>query len=78
MAQPYVVRYSIALCAFMNITQCSVATNPSITPFTPMPPVDLTSLLEALEERQVTIGGQDMKLPDPFIAFATQTGSYQN
>ncbi len=36
------------------------------------PPKTTTSLLEALEERQVTIGGQDMKLPDPFIAFATQ------
>ena len=36
------------------------------------PPKTTTSLLEALEERQVTIGGQDMKLPDPFISFATQ------
>ena len=36
------------------------------------PPKTTTSLLEALEERMVTIGGQDMKLPAPFIAFATQ------
>ena len=36
------------------------------------PPKTTTSLLEALEERQVTIGSQDMPLPKPFIAFATQ------
>ena len=29
-------------------------------------------MLETLEERQVTLGGIDMKLPDPFTAFATQ------
>ncbi|MEM0159209.1 MAG: MoxR family ATPase [Candidatus Micrarchaeaceae archaeon] len=36
------------------------------------PPKTMSALLETLEERQVTIGGNDMKLPSPFTAFATQ------
>ncbi|MEM3791511.1 MAG: MoxR family ATPase [Candidatus Micrarchaeaceae archaeon] len=36
------------------------------------PPKVMNAFLEALEERQVTIAGQDFKLPSPFIAFATQ------
>lgn len=32
----------------------------------------MSALLETLEERQVTLGGQSMQLPRPFIAFATQ------
>jgi MoxR-like ATPase len=35
-------------------------------------PRTTTSLLEALEERQVTIGGESMQLPKPFMALATQ------
>ncbi|NBI27900.1 AAA family ATPase [Chengkuizengella marina] len=31
-----------------------------------------SSLLEAMEERQVTIDGQTFKLPEPYIVFATQ------
>ncbi len=36
------------------------------------PPKTMGAFLEALEERQVTIGGQDLKLPVPFMAIATQ------
>ncbi|MDE1856970.1 MAG: MoxR family ATPase [Candidatus Micrarchaeota archaeon] len=36
------------------------------------PPKTTTALLEALEERQVTIGNETMPLDRPFIAFATQ------
>ena len=32
----------------------------------------MSGFLEVLEERRVTIGGEDMQLPKPFIAFATQ------
>ncbi|MCL5786809.1 MAG: MoxR family ATPase [Candidatus Marsarchaeota archaeon] len=32
----------------------------------------MSGFLEVLEERRVTIGGEDMPLPKPFIAFATQ------
>ena len=32
----------------------------------------VTALLEAMEERQVTIEGQPRPLPDPFIVIATQ------
>ncbi len=32
----------------------------------------MSGFLEVLEERRVTIGGEDMALPKPFIAFATQ------
>lgn len=32
----------------------------------------MSGFLEVLEERRVTIGGEDMGLPKPFIAFATQ------
>ncbi len=35
-------------------------------------PKVMSALLETLEERQVTLGGMTMKLPSPFIAFATQ------
>jgi MoxR-like ATPase len=31
-----------------------------------------SALLEAMQERQVTIGDQTYKLPDPFIVMATQ------
>ena len=37
-----------------------------------MQPRTMSGLLETLEERQVTLGGMDMKLPAPFTAFATQ------
>ncbi len=36
------------------------------------PPKTQAALLEAMEERQVTIEGQARKLPDPFIVVATQ------
>lgn len=36
------------------------------------PPRTMSSFLEALEERQVTVGGLDLKLPVPFMAIATQ------
>lgn len=36
------------------------------------PPKTTSAFLEALEERQVTIGGADMPLPKPFMAIATQ------
>ncbi len=36
------------------------------------PPRTTTALLEALEERQVTLGGADLPLKRPFVAFATQ------
>ncbi len=35
-------------------------------------PKTMSALLETLEERQVSIAGQDLKLPNPFMAFATQ------
>jgi len=41
-----------------------------------------SALLEAMQERQVTIGGQTFKLPEPFLVLATQNpidqeGTYQ-
>lgn len=36
------------------------------------PPKTMSALLETLEERQVSVGGQTMPLLKPFIAFATQ------
>ena len=36
------------------------------------PPRTMSAFLEALEERQVTIGGLDNQLPRPFMAIATQ------
>lgn len=36
------------------------------------PPKTQAALLEAMEERQATIDGQRMKLPYPFLVFATQ------
>lgn len=36
------------------------------------PPKTQAALLEAMEEKQVTAGGQTLKLPDPFYVFATQ------
>ncbi len=36
------------------------------------PPKTQAALLEAMEERQVTIDGQPFPLPDPFMVFATQ------
>ena len=36
------------------------------------PPTTTTSLLEALEEKIVTIGNETLKLKNPFLAFATQ------
>ncbi|MGC8479722.1 MAG: AAA family ATPase [Candidatus Micrarchaeia archaeon] len=37
-----------------------------------MQPRTMSALLETLEEKQVSTGGDDLKLPKPFIAFATQ------
>lgn len=36
------------------------------------PPKVQSALLESMEERQVTIGGETMKLPRPFLVLATQ------
>src|SRR5881394_437810 len=36
------------------------------------PPKTQAALLEAMQERKVTVGGQDHKLPDPFFVLATQ------
>ena len=36
------------------------------------PPKTQAALLEAMQERQVTIGGKTVGLPDPFIVYATQ------
>src|SRR5205807_7575115 len=36
------------------------------------PPKTQAALLEAMQERQVTIGGTRHKLPDPFFVLATQ------
>jgi MoxR-like ATPase len=36
------------------------------------PPKTQAALLEAMQEKQVTIGGQRYKLPDPFFVLATQ------
>lgn len=36
------------------------------------PPKTQSALLEAMEERQVTIEGETLKLPDPFFVLATQ------
>jgi MoxR-like ATPase len=36
-----------------------------------------SALLEAMEERQVTVDGQSYALPDPFFVVATQNPSYQ-
>src|SRR6266403_1878210 len=36
-----------------------------------------SALLEAMQERQVTIGDQTFKLPDPFLVLATQNPSEQ-
>ncbi|MFP3278007.1 MAG: MoxR family ATPase [Candidatus Micrarchaeota archaeon] len=36
------------------------------------PPKTMSAFLEALEERQVSLGGTDIPLPKPFTAFATQ------
>ncbi len=36
------------------------------------PPRTMSAVLEALEERQVTVGGLDTPLPKPFMAIATQ------
>ena len=36
------------------------------------PPKTQASLLESMEERQVTVDGQPRKLPDPFVVAATQ------
>ena len=36
------------------------------------PPKTQAALLEAMQERQVTVGGQPHKLPDPFFVLATQ------
>ncbi len=37
-----------------------------------VPPKTMSAFLEALEEKQVSLGGVDMRLPKPFTAFATQ------
>ena len=36
------------------------------------PPKTQSALLEAMQERQVTVGGETYKLPDPFFVLATQ------
>src|SRR5207244_11118856 len=36
------------------------------------PPKTQAALLESMQERQVTVGGQRHKLPDPFFVLATQ------
>ena len=36
------------------------------------PPKTQAALLEAMQERQVTVGGTKHKLPDPFFVLATQ------
>ena len=36
------------------------------------PPKTQAALLEAMEERQVSVGGETRRLPDPFIVIATQ------
>ena len=36
------------------------------------PPKTQAALLEAMQERQVTVGGESMKLPSPFFTIATQ------
>ncbi|MCI9889644.1 MoxR family ATPase [Micrococcales bacterium 31B] len=46
------------------------------------PPKTQSSLLEAMEERQVTVDGESRALPDPFMVIATQNpiefeGTYQ-
>src|SRR3954463_11008892 len=36
------------------------------------PPKTQAAMLEAMQERKVTVGGQDYKLPDPFFVLASQ------
>jgi MoxR-like ATPase len=36
------------------------------------PPKTQAAMLEAMQERRVTVGGQDHRLPDPFFVLATQ------
>ena len=36
------------------------------------PPKTQAALLEAMQERQVTVGGERHRLPDPFFVLATQ------
>src|ERR1041384_5225972 len=36
------------------------------------PPKTQAAMLEAMQERNVTVGGNDFKLPDPFFVLATQ------
>ncbi len=36
------------------------------------PPKTQAAMLEAMQERKVTVGGKDYKLPDPFFVLATQ------
>ena len=36
------------------------------------PPKTQAALLEAMQERQVTVGGEQHQLPDPFFVLATQ------
>ena len=36
------------------------------------PPKTQAAMLEAMQERRVTVGGTDYKLPDPFFVLATQ------
>src|SRR5215212_10490655 len=36
------------------------------------PPKTQAAMLEAMQERKVTVGGADYKLPDPFFVLATQ------
>ena len=36
------------------------------------PPKTQAAMLEAMQERKVTVGGNDFKLPEPFFVLATQ------
>lgn len=40
-------------------------------------PKTQSALLEAMEERQITVDGQTLPLPEPFFVIATQNPSYQ-
>ena len=51
----------------------TVSTNgPRADEITRTPPRTLAALLEAMQERQVTVEGKAHKLPDPFLVIATQ------
>src|SRR5690625_7735863 len=60
---------------------CSLPVRTTLFPYTTLfrsdeinrtPPKTQSALLEAMEERQVTVDGRTMPLPDPFMVIATQ------